>query len=222
MLIGAPKTFAKGTPMKLRSIAIVLTVALASAAAYAQSGVYVTADSQQFTQEGIYLTPGAHTNIDRPWLFGAGYGVYYDVSHVPLVGALPLLDKVKGTGPIVIGIDARGDTLRLPEYGSQLDRQDGLFSLRIAPKKLIYKSTPYIVGGFGVGHTRVPFASHYTNNLIYEFGIGADRKLNRNLDWRMFEATAGFLGNYEVNNVNIPNQSNYLVTLKTGLVFRLH
>jgi hypothetical protein len=38
----------------------------------------------------------------------------------------------------------------------------------------------------------------------------------------MFEATAGFLANYEVNNLNLPNQSNYLITLKTGLVFRLH
>jgi hypothetical protein len=221
MLIGAPKTLAKGTPMKLRSIAIVLTVALASAAAYAQSGVYVTADAQQFTQEGIYLNPGTHSNIDQPWLYGAGYGVYFDVSHVPYVGVLPLLDKVHGTGPVVIGIDARGDTLRVSEYGSQLDRQDGLFSLRVAPKKSIFKSTPYLVGGFGVGHTRIPFAAHYTNNFIYEFGIGADRKITKNLDWRMFEATAGFLGNYEVNNLNLPNQTNYLVTLKTGIVFRL-
>jgi len=95
-------------------------------------------------------------------------------------------------------------------------------SLRVAPKKPIYKSIPYIVGGFGIGHTRIPFAASYTNNFIYEFGIGADRKIHKNIDWRMFEATAGFLANYEVNNLNLPNQSNYLITLKTGLVFRLH
>ena len=86
----------------------------------------------------------------------------------------------------------------------------------------MFKSTPYIVGGFGVGHTRIPFAAHYTNNFIYEFGIGADRKICKNIDWRVFEATAGFLGDYKVNNLNLPNQSNYLITLKTGLVFRLH
>jgi len=53
-----PKLFAKGTPMKLRSIATVLAIALASAAAYAQSGVYVTFDAQRFTRTGIYANPG--------------------------------------------------------------------------------------------------------------------------------------------------------------------
>ena len=96
--------------MKLRTIALVLTVALASAAAHAQTGVYVTADTQQFTQEGVNtIRPQASSkNIDRPWLFGAAYGVYYDVTHLPYIGKLK-------TGPIVLGIDGRGDTLRLTD-----------------------------------------------------------------------------------------------------------
>ena len=43
--------------MKLRSIALVLTVALVSAAAHAQSGVYLTMDAQQFTQKGVLVNP---------------------------------------------------------------------------------------------------------------------------------------------------------------------
>ena len=82
------------------------------------------------------------------------------------------------------------------------------------------RSTPYVQGGFGIGHTRIPFATHYSNNIVYQFGVGIDRKVHRNIDWRVVEATAGFLGNYQVGYGS--NQSNYLVTVGTGLVFRVH
>ena len=210
--------------MKLRTIAIVLTIALASAAARAQSGVYVTFNAQQFTQEGFYADPahtttGPHGNVDRPWLLGAGYGVYYDITRIPS------LFFIKGgplkTGPVVIGIDGRGETLRRSEYGSTLNRQDGLISLRIATKKPFMHSTPYLQGGFGIGHTKIPYATNYQNNLIYQFGLGVDRQIHHRIDWRIVEATAGFLGDYTVGVTPIANQSNYMVTVGTGLVFRI-
>ena len=40
--------------MKLRTIALVLTVVFAFAVAHAQTGVYVTADGQQFTEVGSH------------------------------------------------------------------------------------------------------------------------------------------------------------------------
>jgi hypothetical protein len=212
--------------MKLRSIALVLTVALASAAARAQIGVYITADSQRFTQEGVLANPGTHTNIDSPWLFGTAYGIYVDVTRLPYIGKLK-------TGPVVLGIDARGDTFRLNEYGSQLDRQDGIFSLRIAAKKpmtekYMLKSTPYVQVGFGIGHTRNPFRSYYDNNLIYQVSIGADRPLShksKRIDWRVLELSASTLdkypaGDYSYNGGAGIGQSNYMVTVGTGLVFR--
>ena len=134
--------------MKLRSIATVLAIALASAAAYAQSGVYVTFDAQQFTRTGIYANPGPHGNVDKPWLFGPSYGVYYDVTHLPKLGKL-------NTGPLVFGIDARGDVYRDSIYGSQIDREDGIFSLRAATKRAFWQTTPFVEGGFGIGHRRV-------------------------------------------------------------------
>jgi hypothetical protein len=209
--------------MKLRSIALVLTVALASAIAHAQIGVYVTADSQQFTQEGVWANPGTHTNIDRPWLFGTAYGIYYDVTRLPYIGKLK-------TGPIVLGIDARGDTFRLNEYGSALNRQDGILSLRIAAKKPMtqIKSTPYIQGGFGIGHTRNPFRSYYNNDFIYQVSIGADRPLShkyKTIDWRVLELSAGTLAKYPTGYTSISGgtgtgQSNYMITIGTGIVFR--
>jgi hypothetical protein len=232
--------------MKLRTIALVLAVTLAPIAAQAQSGVYLAFDAQQFTQEGIYANPatdagGNHGNIDRPWLFGPVFGVYYDITHIPYFGKLK-------TGPVVVGIDARGDVLRRSEYGSQLDRDDAIFSLRVALKNKFMGTTPYVQGGFGLGHTRVPFATHYSNNLVYQFGLGVDRKIRGKLDWRVVEATAGFLGNYQAGYANsgtiigpgstcgvdpvtgiasLPcassansGNSNYIVTLGTGLVWR--
>ena len=241
MLIGAPNSSQKETPMKLRSIATVLAIALASAAAYAQSGVYVTFDAQQFTRTGIYANPGPHGNVDKPWLFGPTYGVYYDVTHLPKLGKL-------NTGPIVLGIDARGDVYRDDIYGSQIDREDGIFSLRVASKRAFWQTTPFVEGGFGIGHTRIPFAAHYSNNFVYQFGIGADRKISRSFDWRVVEVNVGFLGNYgagmysnsgtivtpqaaycgytlsgtPIQCIANPNSqsSNYLITLRTGLAYR--
>jgi hypothetical protein len=205
--------------MKLRTIALVLTVVFAFAVAHAQTGVYVTADTQQFNQMGIdaHAAPGGQT--DRPLLIGTAYGVYYDVSRLPYIGKLK-------TGRIVLGIDGRGDTFRLTEYGSQFDRQDGIFSIRVATKKpLLLKTTPYLQGGFGIGHTRIPFRTTYNNNFIYQVSLGADRKLRGRLDWRAFEVSAGALakyptGYYSFNGGAGPNQSNYLLTFGTGLVFR--
>lgn len=204
--------------MKLRSIALVLTAALVSAAAHAQSGVYLSMDAQQFTQEGVLVNPGSHSNTDRPWLFGPIYGVYFDVTHLPKLGALK-------TGPVVFGLDGRGDTLRYTEsWGGAFMRQDGILSLRVAPRKSWGGTTPYLQAGLGIGHTKVPFRTSYSNNFIYQFGGGIDRKIGKKIDWRMVDATIGSLASYHTGYSPSglgSHQSNYMVSLSTGIVFRL-
>ena len=203
--------------MKLRSIALVLSFALASAAASAQSGVYVLMQAQQFTQKGVDFPPFPNSaDVDRPWLFGPAYGVYVGITKLPYLGALK-------TGPVTVGLDARGETMRLSEYGSQFDREDGLLSLRVAAKNPVFKSIPYVQAGFGIGHTRVPFRGAYSNNFDYQVSVGADRKLSTHIDWRVVEASASFLQSYSTGyfpgGVG-PNQSNYSITLGTGFVYR--
>jgi hypothetical protein len=215
ILILPQKSCEKEQRMRLRSIALVVTILLANAVARAQSGVFLTFDAQQFTQEDIYAKPGIHGNVDRPWVFGPGYGIYYDLNKLPKVPKFGKLSK----GPVALGIDVRGATLRVSEYGSTLNRQDGIFSLRAAPRNQFMNTTPYLIGGFGIGHTKRPGAANYTNNLIYQFGLGVDRNVRKNIDWRVFEATAGFLGDYVTGTGAHP--SNYLVTLRTGVVFRI-
>jgi hypothetical protein len=197
--------------MKLRSLALFLAVALASAAANAQTGVYLAFDAQQFDQKGI-LPGNLITRTERQWSLGPEYGIYYNITHIPKVGTLH-------TGPVRIGLDAHGDIFRDNEQGSQLDREDGVFGLRISSKNKIKTVTPYFRGGFGIGHTRVPFAAHYSNNFVYQFGIGVDRNIHGKFDWRIMEADAGFLGGYYVGAG--AQQSNYLVTLSTGITFRI-
>ncbi|MGA1983669.1 MAG: outer membrane beta-barrel protein [Acidobacteriaceae bacterium] len=206
--------------MKLRTIAIVLTVVLASAAAYAQTGVYLSFSAQQFTQEGVntFSTHAGSQNIDRPWLYGPTYGVYYDVTHLPYLGKLK-------TGPVVVGIDARGQTLRDGVYYGTFNAQDGIFSLRVATKNTVKGVTPYVEGGFGIGHTKVPGRTYYSNNLMYQFGVGVDYNVHKHIDWRIVEITGGFLGSYATGYYPSgvgPNQSNSILTLSTGLVFRSH
>jgi hypothetical protein len=198
--------------MKLRSLALFLAFALASAAAHAQTGVYLSFDTQQFTQKGVNAIPHPSGNTDRPWIFGPEYGVYYNFSKLPKMTKLHL-------GSAIFGIDAHGDTLRVSEYGSQLDRQDGIVSLRVADRNKYWGVTPYIEGGFGIAHTRLPYSATYSNNFIYQGGIGIDYKIRGRLDWRIIEANAGALGGYKVGSG--ANQSNYLINFTTGFVFRV-
>jgi hypothetical protein len=203
--------------MKLRTIALVLIFVSAFAAAHAQIGVYVTADGQQFTQEGTN-NPTVAKNTDRPWLIGTAYGVYYNFDRLPF-------GKLK-TGPVVLGIDGRGDTFRRNIYGSQIDRQDGIFSIRVAARKpLVLKSVPYLQAGIGIGHTRNPFRTTYNNNFIYQASAGVDRKIRGRLDWRVLEVSGGSLAKYPtayspLNGGAGNGQYNYMLTFGTGIVFR--
>jgi hypothetical protein len=198
--------------MKLRSIAIFFALALASAAAHAQTGVYATFDAEEFDRSGVLANPPAgSSNTANPWLYGPTAGIYYDPAkiHIPKVGTLH-------TGPIILGVDLRGDFLRT---NSQYSRDDGIISLRAVPRTSFKGIVPYIQGGAGIGHTKVPGQTTYTNNWSYQFAIGADRKLKGRIDWRVVEASAGFLGSYVAGSAG--NNSNYIVTLGTGLVVRL-
>jgi hypothetical protein len=197
--------------MKLRSITILLAFAIAAAAAHAQSAVYATFDAQDFTRTGLLANPPAgSSNSDSPWLYGPTFGVYYTPSHIhiPKVGTLH-------TGPILLGIDARGDILRT---NTQYNRDDAIVSIRVTPKTPIGGIRPYIQGGAGEGHTKYPGQLSYSNNWSYLAAIGADRKIKGRFDWRVVEASAGFLGNYKAG-LNA-NNSNYMITVSTGLAVR--
>ncbi len=139
---------------------------------------------------------------------------------MPILNRVPVIKKFR-SGLVNIALDGRGETLRLSEYGSSLNREDGYLSLRFSPKHEMRGLMPYAQGGFGIGRTRIPFAAHYQNNMAYLFGVGVDRKLTQHIDWRVIEADGGFLKQYTVGVAPMPNQSNYQITMQTGVVFRI-
>jgi hypothetical protein len=198
--------------MKLRSVTILFALAVASAAAYAQAGVYATFDAQDFYRSGIVSNPPAgSSNSDSPWLYGPTFGAYYDPAtiHIPKLGTLH-------TGPIKLGIDGRGDILRTD---TQYSRDDAIVSIRVTPKSPLMGVRPYVQGGAGLGHTKVPGQLNYVNNWSYLLAVGADRKIKGHLDWRVIEGSAGFLGNYKPGLG--ANATSYIITVGTGLSFRV-
>jgi hypothetical protein len=195
--------------MKLRSLAVLFAFVAASAVAVrAQSAAYATFDAQQFTRNGILASPpSGSSNSDSPWLYGTTFGGYYTFPAI----AFPHLFKLP-TGPVKLGIDGRGTIVRTT---GQYSRDEAIVSLRVTPKKPIGKFTPYVQGGAGLGHTKIPGQLNYTNNWNYVFGVGLDRKLSKLVDWRVFEVSGGFMSNY-VAGSNV-NNTNHLLDFATGI-----
>lgn len=195
--------------MNLRSIAVLFALAGASIAARAQAGVYAMFDAQQFSRTGLLASPVAgSSNSDNPWLYGTTFGGYYMVSHLPMVGALH-------TGPVAVGVDGRGTIVRT---NTPYSRDDATISIRVATRNTFATVKPYVQGGAGVGHTKVPGQTNFTNNWSYIFAVGADRKLNKMVDWRVFDVSGGFMGDY-VAGSNV-NNSNHILNFATGVVVR--
>jgi hypothetical protein len=195
--------------MNLRSLAVLFALAGASFAARAQGGVYAMFDAQQFTRTGLLATPPAgSSNSDSPWLYGTTFGAYYMFTHVPVLGTLH-------TGPIAIGLDGRGTIVRT---NTPYNRDDGTISVRISTKNTFATVKPYVQGGAGIGHTKVPGQTFFANDLSYIFAVGADRRLSKRVDWRVVDVSGGFLGNYQSGN-NVSN-TNHILNFATGLVVR--
>ncbi|MDP9038320.1 MAG: hypothetical protein M3O02_03475 [Acidobacteriota bacterium] len=193
--------------MRLRFLASLFALVVGAATARAQSGVYAMFDAQQFTRSGLLAAPvGGQSNTESPWLYGTTFGAFYTVHRIPKLGELH-------TGPLAIGFDARGTIVRT---NTQLNRDDGILSLRVTTKNPFARVKPYVQGGAGVGHTKVPGQLSFTNNWSYLFAVGADRTIHKHLDWRVVEVSGGFLGSY-TSGSNV-NNSNRLLNLATGLV----
>ncbi len=196
--------------MKLRFIAVLFALVVASAPANAQSGVYAMFDAQQFTRSGLLASPAAgSSNSDGSWLYGTTFGAFYTFHKIPKFGELH-------TGPVALGVDGRGTIVRT--Y-SPLTRDDGIISLRVSTRNPFASVKPYIQGGAGIGHTKVRGQSNFTNNWSYLFAAGIDRKIKKHVDWRVVEVSGGFLGNYTSGN-NVSN-SNHILNFASGLVVTL-
>jgi hypothetical protein len=101
---------------------------------------------------------------------------------------------------------------------SPYSRDEAIVSLRLSPRKTMMNLMPYIQGGAGLGHTKVPGQTFFTNNWDYDFAVGADRSLTKLLAVRV-EVSGGFMGDYAAGT-NV-NNSNHLLNFAGGLVIRI-
>ena len=193
--------------MKLRTIALVLSVALVSAAAHAQTGVYLTGDAQQFTQKGVdyTLTSPSSKNIDKLWLYGAAYGVYYDFFH---------------SGPLTAGFDVRESDL----HANNAMLRSFLVGARVSAKPFTRPIKPYAQFSLGLGTTKPPVGTVHVSKFDYVLYGGVDYTLQKHIDFRVMEIGYGSLTTVSTATVGgggtqyIPASTQ--ISFSSGLVFR--
>jgi hypothetical protein len=190
--------------MKLRLLAAVVGLVVATGAAQAQVGLYLTptasrvststADSGPFSFLGATNTSG--------YFRGIGAGVYYDLPH---------------TNALAAGIDLRGSILR--DNGAQLNSFQA--GIRVAYKPSGARLKPYVEVMGGVGSTKSPTNPLYYSKPIYGGALGADYALGKLVDFRVLEigfsslqtiGTGAFGG-----TTSAPTDS--MINFSTGFVF---
>jgi len=197
--------------MKLRSIAAVAVLALATVAAQAQSRGNV----------GLYLNPVAirvsNSNADRgsfaflgdnstsQVFYGFDLGGYYDFFH---------------SGPIAAGIDLRESDL----HANNAMLRSFLVGARVSAKPFSRPFKPYAQISFGVGTTKAPSSTIHISKFDYTVYGGVDYTLQKHIDFRVLEIGYGSLTTVSSADVGGGNilyvPAAKQVSFSSGLVFR--
>jgi hypothetical protein len=104
-----------------------------------------------------------------------------------------------------------------------------LVGARVVATSISPKWRPYVELGGGVGTTRAPHQSIKTSRARYGIFAGADYKLNRYFDARVFEIGYGTLtttgssavGHAPIGDPNPSYPSSGLLSFSAGIVFRI-
>jgi hypothetical protein len=193
--------------MKLLFSVVLSAFFLIPVSSYAQIGIYVnpvaTRVSNSQADTGPFAFLGEGTTSRTFW--GADIGGYYDFFHGKSVDA---------------GIDLR-DTIS----GANNARMNSfLVGVRVVAKNLSPSWRPYVQLSGGVGTTRAPHTSLKASRATYGVFAGADYKLNRFMDVRVFEIGYGSLttvSNSSVGNTTVSYPASHLLQASAGLVFRI-
>jgi hypothetical protein len=197
--------------MKLLFSALFLALVLLPVSAQGQIGVYVNpiatrvSNSQPDTGPFAFLGAGNTSQV----FWGANIGGYYDFAHGKSVDVgIDLRDSIQGW-----------NTGRMNNF---------LIGARVVATSISPKWRPYVEVAGGVGTSRAPHQSIKTSRGRFGVFAGADYKLARHLDARVFEIGYGTLtttsssavGNAPIGNPNPSYPSSGLLSFSAGLVFR--
>jgi opacity protein-like surface antigen len=200
--------------MKLRSIAAVAALALATVAAHAQSqgnvGLYLnpvairvansTADTGDLCS---YAFLGC--NSTSQVFYGYDFGGYYDFFHA---------------GPIAAGIDVRESDL----HANNAMLRSFLVGARVSAKPFTRPFKPYAQISVGVSTTKAPGSVVHISKFDYALYGGVDYTLQKHIDFRMVEIGYGSLTTVSSADVGggatlyVPASNQ--ISFSSGLVFR--
>jgi hypothetical protein len=184
--------------MKFRWLTFLLAVTMSTSAAHGQVGIYGNFATTHLTN---------NSNSTNTWLYGPGFGVYYDFVHL---------------GPIGIGADLRGSQM----WGGGLDYRTGLGGLRLVVKPPVLPVRVYVQGSAGTGATKASgntgsLPDNYSYKFQYDVFGGTDVTLLPRVDWRVVEIGYGRTSGIGNGNSGITAPSTGVFTLSSGIVLRL-
>jgi hypothetical protein len=197
--------------MKLRSIAAVAVLALATVAAHAQSqgnvGLYFNPVAIRVSNSNADLGQFAFLgdNSTSQVFYGYGFGGYYDFLHA---------------GPLTAGLDMRESDL----HANNAMLRSFLVGARVSAKPFKRPIKPYAQISVGVGTTKAPGSVVHISKFDYVLYGGVDYTLQKHIDFRMVEIGYGSLTTISSADVgggaNLYVPASNQVSFSSGLVFR--
>jgi opacity protein-like surface antigen len=195
--------------MRLRLLAVIAGLAIATGAAQAQSqiGIYATPTFSYITNSsadtGVFAFLGE--NSTSRLFKGFGIGVYDDFFHTPRIDA---------------GLDVRTSIVR--GGGAQLT--EFLLGGRVAFKPTSYAFKPYIDLLGGVGGTKPAHNPRSVSKGQYSVSAGVDYPLGKRVDFRVIEVGYSSLQTINSSTVNTQETalpSSRILNFSTGFVFHI-
>jgi hypothetical protein len=193
--------------MKLRSIAAVAVLALATVAARAQAGLYFNPVAIRVGNSSADAGPYAFLgqNSTSQVFYGYDFGGYYDFFH---------------SGPVYAGIDVRESDL----HANNAMLRSFLVGARVSAKPFRRPIKPYAQISVGVSTTKAPASTVHVSKFDYALYGGVDYTLQKHVDFRVLEIGYGSLTTVSSadvgggNTLNIPAANQ--LSFSSGLVFR--
>jgi hypothetical protein len=196
--------------MKLRYLATVVSLALTTVAARAQSqgnvGLYLNpiaiVATNSVADSGPYAFLGQNSTSNV--FYGYNLGGYYDFFHSGKIGA---------------GFDMRYADL----HANNAMLREFLVGVRVSGTPFNKSLKPYLQVSIGDGTSKAPLSTVHITKLDYGIFGGVDYALGRHVDFRVLEVSYGSLATASTSTVaaagpNIPAAN--LLHFSSGLVFR--
>jgi hypothetical protein len=192
--------------MKLRSLAAVAVLVLATVAAHAQAGLYFNPVAIRVSNSSADAGPYAFLgqNSTSQVFYGYSFGGYYDFFH---------------SGPLSAGVDVRESDL----HANNAMLRSFLVGARVSAKPFSHPIKPYAQFSFGVSTTKAPDSTIHISKFDYALYGGIDYTLQKHIDFRVIEIGYGSLTTVSSADVgggaNLYVPASNQISFSSGLVF---